>query len=153
MGGHGSGIPMGAVPRRTVEECPTLDVNALVRELGDLDRPAAGRLDWHGDAGGTTVAADFEFIPDPEIGPILRLHYSITAPPPPVRRVSVPIRLQPTYPHLGGIRWWLTCPLILDGRPCHRRVGTLHLPPGATYFGCRHCHGLTYLSRRKQRVR
>lgn len=27
------------------------------------------------------------------------------------------------------------------------RVGVLYLPPGAAYFGCRHCHRLTYASR------
>ncbi len=30
--------------------------------------------------------------------------------------------------------------------PCERRVGKLWLPPGAIYFGCRHCYGLTYRS-------
>lgn len=152
MGGLGSGIPMGATPRRMVEECLTLDVNALVRDLGDLDRPAGGRLNWNGDARHATAAVDFEIIPDPKIGSILNLRYQISPSSRAVRRVCVPIRLQRTRPHLGGVRWWFTCPLTLDGRPCYRRVGTLHLPPGAFYFGCRHCHGLSYLSRRKQSI-
>jgi hypothetical protein len=60
--------------------------------------------------------------------------------------VEIPIRLQATFPLLGGRRWWFTCPLIVNGRACHRRAGKLFLPPGARYFGCRHCHNLTYES-------
>jgi hypothetical protein len=37
-------------------------------------------------------------------------------------------------------------PLVVGGRPCGRRVGKLHLPPHGRYFGCRHCHDLTYAS-------
>jgi len=28
----------------------------------------------------------------------------------------------------------------------NRRVAKLHSPPGSRYFGCRHCHDLTYNS-------
>jgi hypothetical protein len=34
----------------------------------------------------------------------------------------------------------------VNGRPCQRRVGKLYLPPGGRYYGCRHCHALTYTS-------
>jgi hypothetical protein len=30
--------------------------------------------------------------------------------------------------------------------PCGRRVSALYLPPGAKWFGCRHCYELTYES-------
>ena len=53
-----------------------------------------------------------------------------------------------TTPHFGGRRWWFLCPI--DG--CGQRVGKLHLPPGARYFGCRHCHDLTYESTRQNRL-
>ena len=43
----------------------------------------------------------------------------------------------------------LTCPLTVDGIPCGRRVGTLYLPSGMSYFGCRHCYNLSYKSRNK----
>jgi len=36
----------------------------------------------------------------------------------------------------GGLRWWFTCPLVVEGRSCGRRVGKLYLPPGRGYFGC-----------------
>jgi hypothetical protein len=51
-----------------------------------------------------------------------------------------------TVPHFGGRRWWWLCPLTKHDRPCMRRVGKLYLPSGASYFGCRHCYGLTYTS-------
>jgi hypothetical protein len=60
--------------------------------------------------------------------------------------VRIPVRLQATRTNFNGKRWWFTCPLIVGGVVCNRRVGQLHLPPGARYFGCRHCHDLTYQS-------
>jgi hypothetical protein len=43
-------------------------------------------------------------------------------------------------------RWWFVCPLVVNGRPCNRRVGKLYLPGASRYFGCRHCYDLTYTS-------
>jgi hypothetical protein len=54
--------------------------------------------------------------------------------------------LQTTPLPWGGVRYWFTCPLVVDGRSCLRRVGVLHIPPGGRYFGCRHCYDLTYRS-------
>ena len=51
-----------------------------------------------------------------------------------------------TSPNFGGHRWWFTCPLAVKSAACRRRVGKLYLPPGAKYFGCRKCHGLTHRS-------
>ena len=44
--------------------------------------------------------------------------------------VRIPIRLQTTPTQFGGRRWWFTCPLIVNGVACNRRVGKLYLPPG-----------------------
>ena len=60
--------------------------------------------------------------------------------------VRIPVSLQSTPTQFGGRRWWFTCPLVVNGVPCGRRVGKLYLPPKARYFGCRTCHGLTYRS-------
>jgi len=56
------------------------------------------------------------------------------------------IPLTATFPYFGGVRWWFSCPCDTDGSPCQRRVRKLYLPPGATAFGCRSCHKLTYTS-------
>jgi len=54
-------------------------------------------------------------------------------------------RLEWTSCYFGGRRWWFICPLVVNGRSCGRRVGSLHLGNGK-YFGCRHCYNLTYES-------
>jgi len=61
------------------------------------------------------------------------------------------IQLVTTPCHLGGVRYWFICPLCHDGVPCGRRVGTLYCPPGAIYYGCRHCHKLSYESRNESK--
>ena len=61
--------------------------------------------------------------------------------------IVIPVYVQTTLANLGGARDWFTCPLVVNGVACGRRVGKLYLPPGgARYFGCRKCHGLTYRS-------
>ena len=55
------------------------------------------------------------------------------------------VRLEWTSCHFGGRRWWFICPLVVNGQVCNRRVGALYLASGK-YFGCRHCHNLTYQS-------
>jgi hypothetical protein len=60
--------------------------------------------------------------------------------------ISQLIHLQTTRPNFGGVRWWFTCPLERNGRPCNRRSGKLYLPPRADLFGCRICYDLTYRS-------
>ena len=43
--------------------------------------------------------------------------------------------------HLGGRRYWLTCPR------CGKRVAVLYAP--GLYFACRQCGGLSYATQRK----
>lgn len=62
------------------------------------------------------------------------------------------VSLTTTPCNLGGIRYWFLCPLVLGGGICGRRAGTLYLPPGGTYFGCRHCYNLSYESRNESRL-
>jgi len=60
--------------------------------------------------------------------------------------ISLRVLLQKTPTNFESERWWLSCPLTVNGAACNRRVGKLYLPPGARYFGCRKCHDLTYRS-------
>ena len=64
----------------------------------------------------------------------------------PTESATYVVHLTTTRPHFGGLRWWFLCPMTVNGRPCKRRVGNLYLPTPARYFGCRHCHNLTYTS-------
>jgi hypothetical protein len=75
--------------------------------------------------------------------PWLRLTYTFTEK---KDALDYHVQLVTTWPRFGGLRWWFVCPLVVGGRPCDRRVGKLYLPPRARYFGCRHCHRLTYRS-------
>jgi hypothetical protein len=47
--------------------------------------------------------------------------------------VEIPVSLEITRPHLGGVRWWVRCPLVVNDRPCRRRVAILYLPPAEDY--------------------
>ena len=55
---------------------------------------------------------------------------------------SIPLVTTPC--HLGGVRWWFICPLVVNGIECGGRVRKLYLD--GKYFGCRRCHRLTYTS-------
>jgi len=54
--------------------------------------------------------------------------------------------------NFGGVRWWFICPLTTNSVPCGRRVAKLYCPPGAIYYGCRHCYNLSYDSRNEPRL-
>lgn len=145
MGGYGSGWRR---PRRaTVEESLTLEL-AWLRERG-LFVPGeyrSGLVSWS--AGGQErnaihCCADLR----PGVRPVLVLRYraGIEA----AADIEYGVPLETTPQAWGGVRWWLCCPLGVDGQVCGRRVTALHSPPGQHYFGCRHCFGLTYESCRE----
>jgi hypothetical protein len=146
MGGPGNGNvyhwwrPAKKTP---VEDCRDLDVNVWSRE-GVLQAGVArsGGLTWTNARTGEEVASIGYHVDTTDMGaPVVRLSYTIN---PTGERVGYAVRLQTTRVHRGGQRWWFTCPLVMNGRPCGRRVGKLYLPPGGRYFGCRHCYDLTY---------
>ena len=62
------------------------------------------------------------------------------------------INLTTTPCSLGGIRYWFFCPMGKNGSCCGPRVAKLYKPPSPVYFGCRHCHNLTYESRNEPRL-
>jgi hypothetical protein len=47
--------------------------------------------------------------------------------------------------HIGGTRYWFECSLYTNDVYCGRRTGVLY--KCGDWFGCRHCHNLTYRSR------
>ena len=142
MGGPGSGRRSRKL---TVEECLFLDIDELVRRglaaggkapvfvksASVLRKKQVGSIDF--DLGGVRKA------------PVLSLRYVVEWEGE-RQEVIEPIHLETTRPHFGGVRWWFTCPFVVDGTPCGRRVGKLYLPVGRRYFGCRHCYDLTYRS-------
>lgn len=131
--------------KKTVEECLTLTTKHLKNELTramEIDHHGliqSGTLSW----GKNQVRYETE---RHSVACYIRLQY--------VRsdvftgqknNVDLSIKMSHTIPHYGGYRWWFICPL----KGCERRVAKLHKPPLAAYFGCRHCHNLTYQSTRE----
>lgn len=57
------------------------------------------------------------------------------------------VQLSSTPCQFGGKRYWFICPLVTEGKPCHRRVGVLYL--AGKYMGCRDCYGLAYRSQQE----
>ena len=54
--------------------------------------------------------------------------------------IACDVRLTNTPCHYGNLRYWFVCPC------CQRRVGVLYL--AGSSIACRHCHNLTYKSKR-----
>lgn len=147
MGGRGSGSWYRWNKKDTVDDGLSLDINKLVRDGRIVRGYGAGSMRWTNTRTGEETAS-IGFILDPlgEDGLTMRLRYTKTGRNNDKESLDYPIMLQTTRPNYGGRRWWFTCPLVVNGRPCRRRVGKLYLPPGGKYFGCRHCYNLTYKS-------
>lgn len=139
MGGFGSGNWYRFDKKSTVEESLTL----AMQDFRDRIHPySTGTLTWTW-AGGRRSSIGYS-VSDGDT-PIITLHYRWRD----SEDVRISVRLQTTPSQFGGERWWFTCPLVANGVACNRRAGKLHLPPGARYFGCRTCHGLSYRSCQK----
>jgi hypothetical protein len=153
MGGLGSGSHYHwwrSSKKTVVEHCRLLDANRWTRE-GILKAGVwqSGGWCWYRDAERreqtSAIGYEVNTLDDP---PWLRLTYTFTQS---RDALDYRVRLTTTRPRLGGLRWWFVCPLVVGGRPCNRRVGKLYLPPGARYYGCRHCYDLTYTSCQESR--
>lgn len=137
MGGLGSGDWYRRGKKATVEESLTLSIGDF---RGRLFPQSDGIFTWSWESGrqsriGYSVSWD-------NVSPIVTLQYRWDD----REDVRIPVRVQSTPTHFSGCRRWFTCPLIVDGVACNRRVAKLHLPPSSPYFGCRNCHELTYRS-------
>ena len=134
--------------RRTVEECRRLSISKL-KEWDYLCGYRAGAIQWTNASGevtdtiGIAVSLSLEGYGENDV----QLTYSMTDRSTGEKKdFDYKIELESTPCHFGGVRWWFICPLWKNGVHCGRRVGKLYLPGNGTYFGCRHCHNLTYRS-------
>ncbi len=81
-------------------------------------------------------------------GCTLRLRYEAAAS---GECLDYPVALVTTPCRYGGWRWRFVCPLARGDTGCGRRARKLYLK--GRYFGCRHCHDLTYRSRQRSDAR
>lgn len=145
MGGAGSGSWPRIDTRHTTDDCLMLNVNQLARD--NLLHPnAKGILKWNREAASFRLALIESSIAFECLGSEL---FVITYRWNESMDVRTSIQLQTTQPNFGGYRWCFICPLNFEGKGCGRRVGKLYLR--GPYFGCRHCHQLTYQSCQGQR--
>ena len=139
---------------RTVEDCLALRISALLRAgLLVPGRSASGQLTSGNTVDGILAPVAELFIkPVKGAGLALQLHYQVE-----FEGIACPVDqeiiLVTTRQRLGGLRWWFHCLLVGPSGPCRSRAGVLYLPPGEQFFGCRHCHTLTYTSRQQSRHR
>jgi len=141
MGGKGSGCWTRLDSRTRVEDCLTLDIRCFHADA--FKSGTNGQLHWESTLTGERLASvAYSFRKGADDGLLLELNYQT----PDSQTVSLPVALRTSRPHFGGLRRWLSCPLVVGGVACNRRVRKVHLPPGARYFGCRVCHRLTYAS-------
>ena len=114
------------------------------------DRLIRGGVHWRGNlvwtiksTGKQVSTCGYEFDTVNPSDAWLRLTYKVKGT---EEQINYRLNLTTTKPLYGGLRWWMVCPLSIEGKVCRRRVGRLYLPPGGKYFGCRQCYGLTYTS-------
>jgi hypothetical protein len=109
----------------TVEECKVLDSQSLAKKVLSAGFPVE----------------NLHANPAIEIG----IRFDVSG----AQMADMRIVLTATRTSFNALRWWFLCPFLKEGHSCNRRVGKLYLPPRGTYFGCRHCHDLTYRSIRE----
>jgi hypothetical protein len=155
MGGRGSGNHYHwwrESKKTVVEDCLALDASRWMRE-GILRAGVVLRGTWRWTyQSGSSFTVHYEVDTLDLSHPFVRLWYSwVWTASQQQESADYRVRLVTTRPRFGGLRWWFICPLVVNGRGCGRRVGKLYLPGRDRYFGCRHCHGLTYTSCQESR--
>jgi len=145
MGGYGSTRWEYHQKKRLVEDCLHLDILKLSEQGLISGSYTHGTSVWENLSGGRDASIEFEIFPVDYLSKIMRFNYTAESDGN-EQKIQYDCRLVSTKAFIGGFRWWFTCPLIINGIHCNRRVRKLYLPPGEIYFGCRHCHNLTYRS-------
>jgi hypothetical protein len=136
MGGLGSGRPSGS-GRSTVESCRSIDVNRLRRE-GCLRPGWSGGWQWLLD-GEKVASINLRAERDR-----LHLSYCVRAGGGEWHEIDETIRIVRASCRFGGVRFFFSCPGVVNGIACGRRV--VKLCGSGRYFLCRHCYRLGYSS-------
>lgn len=136
--------------RDKVEDCKKLEISWL-KKIDYLVGYRGGNISWSiGERKTGNIGIYIVTLDDEEN--YIRFQYAITNNSTGEKKdFDYKIPLITTKCNYGKKRYWFKCQLSINGQYCGRRVGALYLPPNAQYFGCRHCHNLTYETRNKNR--
>ena len=105
-----------------------------------------GAISWTS-RGRTLGSASYHLEYGPDGAPVAAvLRYALTPPGGGPINYRYPVAIVTRTTAAGIVQRLWRCPLIVGGVPCPRTVRAIYLPPGAAYFGCRHCHRLVYAS-------
>jgi hypothetical protein len=120
-----------------VEECFSLDVNVLLKNLKFYGGATnmAGNLSWTNSDDKVLFTCFYEL----DISSLLLRLWD--TPFQGYDQMEYMINLETTNLHSGGLRYWFSCPI----NNCNRRVGKLYKPRLFDFFGCRTCHNLTLI--------
>ena len=130
--------------RWTVEECKSITAKFLNEHKYFNGGVRWGGMSWN--CGGKKTGSIGFVVSTVEGDEYIRFQYTQTDRSTDEKtELDYKVRLDWTPCYFGGHRWWLICPLVVNGTSCNRRVGALHLGNGK-YFGCRYCYNLTYES-------
>jgi hypothetical protein len=154
MGGYGSGR-WSIEKKEVVENCLILDLGTILQHRN----PRASLSGTLSPPGGRYFRADYKTYPsnreDGEQEAILIVYYNLLFSGRNAsmerQRIREEIPLTRTSLGCGRKRWAMRCPLVIEGERaewCNRISRRLYLPDGQSYFGCRKCHELSYLSSR-----
>ena len=132
MGGRGSGRPSSYGGKQDTSNSMPLDLRKITRK--GLLVPG-GSFSWQWlvndrHVAGISIRVDFND------GMVLSYRVKSTS-----EVVEQRVQTQTTPCHLGGKRYWFTCP------QCSKRVAVLYAP--GRYFACRHCGGLGYATQKE----
>lgn len=139
MGGYGSSRWRNHRKAPTIEMSLVLDSTIFSgRDLESIDlgvvRVRAAHCTWSTDL-------DYELVFGFQ-GPVLLTGVTVLG-----REFGGRIYLESASTPFGGQRTYFRCPVIRGGAICGARMAKLYMPlDGASYFGCRQCHGLVYAS-------
>ena len=142
MGGPGSGRWASHCKKTRVDDCLFLTPKPFEKALAH-GAGWGGTINW---SRGGEPFASIAFTTESLDGSLAaRLRYSKSTGDE-QKPVDYLVHVVSSPVHLGGVRWFFLCPLVVNGAPCRQRVAKLYLPPGRLRFGCRRCYVLTYAS-------
>jgi hypothetical protein len=106
----------GWAPKRTsTDDCLVLDAFLLARS-GLLRRGVrSGKWQWVGSTGDAESAVQYRVDTTNPASVSVRLSYSIFLT---GEWIDYSIALRFTVPPYGGLKWWFTCPLVVNSRVC-----------------------------------